>query len=112
MKLDNNNINMNMNTGRAVNTFWGEEDPIFPNKDDIWSNENLSFLIDTEIVGCETVQRRRNFADSILLREELGGDFLSASCKAVRKMTLLLRQMIADNITSKQIIKNVNLLTQ
>ena len=90
---DNNNINMNMNTGRAMKDLWAEEIPTFPDKDDIWGSENLKLLIDMKIVGCDPFEKRRSFVDSIFLRDELGGDFLSASCKAVRKMMIFFTQI-------------------
>merc|ERR1712183_447605 len=101
---NNNNINMNMNTGRDFQTdiknlFWVEED-ILENKDDIWSKENLKKLIDFKIDrGCPSSHRRRNFADSVFIKEEFGGDFLSASCLAVRKMMIFATKIIAGKAT-------------
>ena len=93
-----------MNTGRDFQTdiknlFWVEED-ILENKDDIWSKENLKKLIDFKIDrGCPSLHRRRNFADSVFIKEEFGGDFLSASCLAVRKMMIFATKIIAGKAT-------------
>ena len=95
---------MNMNTGRDFqsdikNLFWMEE-VIIQTKDDIWSKENLKKLIDLKIDrGCPSFYKRRNFADSLFIKEEFGGDFLSASCQAVRKMMLFGTQIIAGKAT-------------
>ena len=91
---------MNMNTGRDFETdiknlFWVEEN-ILENKDDIWSKENLKKLIDLKISGgCSSLHKRSNFADSVFIKEEFGGDFLSASCQAVQKMMIFGTKIIA-----------------
>ena len=99
------NINMNMNTGRYFqsdlkNLFWTEEE-IIENKDELWSKENLKKLIDLKIDrGCSSPYKRGNFADSVFIKEEFGGDFFSASCRAVRKMMLFGTQIIAGDTLS------------
>ena len=95
---------MNMNMGRDFQSdikslFWVEE-AIIENKDDIWSNENLKKLIDLKIDrGCPSSYKRKNFADSVFIKEEFGGDFLSASCQAVRKMMIFGTKIIAGKTT-------------
>ena len=104
LSLHLDNINMNMNTGRDFpsdikNLFWVEEE-ILENKDDIWSKENLKKLIDMKIDrGCPSLYKRRNFADSVFIKEEFGGDFLSASCQSVRKMMIFATKIIAGAAT-------------
>ena len=99
------NINMNMNTGRYFqsdlkNLFWTEEE-IIENKDELWSKENLKKLIDLKIDrGCSSLNKRGNFADSVFIKEEFGGDIFSASCQAVRKMMLFGTQIIAGDTLS------------
>ena len=95
INLDNNNVNMNMNTGRGISHAWAWVD-----NDDIWSNENLKNLIDMDIGGCESAHKRGNLADSISLKEEYGGDLLTASCRAVRKMMMFSTQLLADTVVN------------
>ena len=79
--------------------FWVEEE-IVENKDDIWSKENLKKLIDLKIDrGCPSLYKRSNFADSVFIKEEFGGDFLSASCQAVRKMMIFGTKILAGKAT-------------
>ena len=93
-----------MNTGRQVssdikNMFWVEE-TILENQDDLWSKENLKRLIDLKIYrGCPSLYKRSNFADSVFIKEEFGGDFLSASCKAVRKLMIFGTKILAAKST-------------
>ena len=90
--------------GRDLHTdikhlFWVEEE-IVENKDDIWSKENLKKLIDLKIDrGCPSLYKRSNFADSVFIKEEFGGDFLSASCQAVRKMMIFGTKILAGKAT-------------
>merc|ERR1712222_153678 len=82
---NNNNINMNMNMGRRL----GFKDlPSFELVDpkDIWSLENLEALVDYRVEGRRNAPRRQDFADSLWMMYEHGGDFLDASYIANTKM--------------------------
>merc|ERR1712037_1039396 len=74
---NNNNINMNMNMGRRLGVkSW----PSFELVDakDIWSLKNLEALVDYRVEGRRNAPRRRDFADSLWMMYEHGGDFLDA----------------------------------
>ena len=83
---------MNMNTGRGML----DDDNVITNQDDIWSLENLENLIDLniDVSECWSDETRLNYADSVNMKEEVGGGFLHASCVAVKKMIIFAVQAI------------------
>ena len=54
--------------------------------DDIWSLENLKNLINLKVEGGSKRRKRKDFADSMFVMEEWGGDILDASWVATQKM--------------------------
>merc|ERR1712032_1286979 len=90
---NNDNNNMNMNMGRRL----GFKDlPSFELVDpkDIWSLENLEALVDYRVGGRRNAPRRQDFADSLWMMYEHGGDFLDASYIANTKMFHLVEALL------------------
>merc|ERR1712037_585037 len=72
---NNNNINMNMNMGRRLGG-WASFELV--ETKDIWSLKNLEALVDYRVEGRRNAPRRLDFADSLWMMYEHGGDFLDA----------------------------------
>merc|ERR1712037_260243 len=96
---NNNNINMNMNMGRRLGVRDGPSFELVDAKD-IWSLKNLEALVDYRVEGRRNAPRRRDFADSLWMMYEHGGDFLDAGFIANNKMfhfaNALLRHLAKD----------------
>ena len=83
---------MNMNTGRGIDD---TADDVIIDKDDIWSLENLSRLIDVQVDGCDMGDERPDVVDTESLRPVSGGSFAQASCVAVRKMIMFATEALS-----------------
>merc|ERR1712083_426391 len=90
---NNNNINMNMNMGRRLGD-WASFELVDQN--DIWSLENLEALVDRRVGGRRNAPRRRDYADSLWMMYEHGGDFLDASFVANAKMFHFLQALVTN----------------
>ena len=74
-----------MNTGRRFRQAERKHFSLSEHED-IWSLENLKNLINLRVEGGPKWKKRKDFADSLFVMEEWGGDVLDSSWVASIKM--------------------------